>query len=104
MLAVATYSFVVTFVIGSFLDRLIGNRVSPRAESIGVDLTQHGEAAYQLEPGDPLQVARSGVAWTPPRPHQPTAHLTHPAAPGRPMPRRPGSHGPGGYGQETRPR
>ncbi|MGH3713233.1 MAG: ammonium transporter, partial [Micromonosporaceae bacterium] len=62
VLVVAVYSFGVTYLIGAFLDRLIGNRVTPRAESIGVDLTQHGEAAYQLEPGDPLQVARSDAA------------------------------------------
>src|SRR5690606_5467723 len=54
--AVAAYSFVVTYAIGAFLDKLLGTRVSPRAEAIGVDLTEHGETAYQwdseLEPSD----------------------------------------------------
>jgi Amt family ammonium transporter len=59
VVAVAAYSFVVTFGLGAFLDRLLGNRVSPRSETIGLDLAEHGEAAYQLEVADPLHVARS---------------------------------------------
>ncbi|MGH3647689.1 MAG: ammonium transporter, partial [Micromonosporaceae bacterium] len=86
VLVVALYSFTMTFVIGAFLDRLIGNRVSSRAEAIGVDLTQHGEAAYQLEPGDPLQVARSDVAGAPPRPGAPQGPPPPLRTPGVPAP------------------
>ena len=50
VVAVAAYSFVVTLVLAGFLDRLVGNRVSPRAEAIGLDLAQHGEVAYRLAP------------------------------------------------------
>jgi Amt family ammonium transporter len=38
-----------TFVILKVLDRLIGLRVSPQEEEVGLDLTQHGEAAYKLQ-------------------------------------------------------
>jgi Amt family ammonium transporter len=35
-----------TFFILKALDALIGLRVSPREELVGVDLAQHGERAY----------------------------------------------------------
>jgi Amt family ammonium transporter len=43
---VVLYSLVVTFLIGLFIERLVGNRVRPRQEKIGLDLSQHGEVAY----------------------------------------------------------
>jgi Amt family ammonium transporter len=46
--AVVTYSLVVTFVIGSVLHRVLGSRVSARAEAAGLDLAEHGEVAYDL--------------------------------------------------------
>ena len=46
--AVAGYSFVVTLVIGSVIGKLVGNRVSPRQERAGLDLSLHGEAAYEI--------------------------------------------------------
>jgi|FaiFalDrversion2_1042247.scaffolds.fasta_scaffold01946_3 Amt family ammonium transporter len=47
----ATWAFAagMTFVILKVLDRLIGLRVSPQEEEVGLDLTQHGEAAYKLQ-------------------------------------------------------
>ncbi|MGH3757417.1 ammonium transporter [Actinophytocola sp.] len=47
VLVVALYSFCATMGIGVLVGRLIGNRVSPRAEQAGLDLTVHGEAAYE---------------------------------------------------------
>lgn len=47
-LAVTAYSLVATLVIGGVLNRLLGNRVSTREENAGLDLSQHGEAAYEL--------------------------------------------------------
>jgi Amt family ammonium transporter len=46
--AVTAYSLVATFLIGSVLNRLMGNRVSRREEAAGLDLSIHGEAAYEL--------------------------------------------------------
>jgi Amt family ammonium transporter len=45
------YSFVVTFIILKVLDVTMGLRVSEEEELAGVDASQHGERAYQLEPG-----------------------------------------------------
>lgn len=46
VLAVAVYSFGATWLIGSAIDRVVGNRVAPAAERMGLDLAQHGESAY----------------------------------------------------------
>ncbi|GBD12874.1 Ammonium transporter NrgA [bacterium HR24] len=40
------YSFAMTFVLLKALDAVMGLRVSPREELLGVDLAQHGERAY----------------------------------------------------------
>ena len=48
VLVVAGFSFVLTLLIGGVLDRLLGNRVSGRAEAAGLDLSDHGEVAYDL--------------------------------------------------------
>lgn len=64
VLAVAAYSFGATFLIGSVLDRIVGNRVTPAAERMGLDLALHGESAYVTDV--PL-VARHQAA-----PHQHT--------------------------------
>ncbi|HLB29448.1 MAG TPA: ammonium transporter [Dehalococcoidia bacterium] len=40
------YSFTMTFILLKVLDRVMGLRVSPRQELVGVDLAQHGERAY----------------------------------------------------------
>jgi Amt family ammonium transporter len=46
--AVVAYSLVATLIIGGLLHRVLGNRVSARAESAGLDLAEHGETAYDL--------------------------------------------------------
>jgi Amt family ammonium transporter len=62
---VVLYSFAATFLIGQFIDRLVGNRVRPRQEKIGLDLSQHGEVAYAPnaeEEGLPAAVAEPADA------------------------------------------
>ncbi|HWO93230.1 MAG TPA: ammonium transporter, partial [Dehalococcoidia bacterium] len=46
VLAVAPYSFVVTFIILKVLDLTLGIRVSDEDEVAGLDVSQHGERAY----------------------------------------------------------
>ncbi len=45
--ATLAFSFVVTYVIAQILDKTIGLRVSDEAELVGLDQSQHAEAAYQ---------------------------------------------------------
>jgi Amt family ammonium transporter len=45
--AVATYSFVATYIIAQIINRTIGLRVTPDEESAGLDLSQHAETAYE---------------------------------------------------------
>jgi Amt family ammonium transporter len=50
MIAVAAtwiYSFTMTFVILKILDKLMGLRVTPQDEAVGLDVSQHGEPAYR---------------------------------------------------------
>jgi Amt family ammonium transporter len=47
-LAVVMYSLIATLIIGSVLHRILGSRVSARAERTGLDLAEHGESAYEL--------------------------------------------------------
>jgi Amt family ammonium transporter len=47
VLAVVAYSFVATYILAQILDKTIGLRVSEDAESIGLDLSQHAETAYE---------------------------------------------------------
>jgi Amt family ammonium transporter len=49
ILAVSAYSFFTTLLIAQISKRLIGNRASVREETHGLDLSQHGEAAYAFE-------------------------------------------------------
>jgi Amt family ammonium transporter len=44
--AVAAYAFVVTWVLGKLVDITIGLRVGQREETVGLDISQHGERAY----------------------------------------------------------
>jgi Amt family ammonium transporter len=48
LVVVVAYSFVVTYAIGKFLDRVIGNRVTAHDEEQGLDVSQHGERGYEL--------------------------------------------------------
>ncbi len=47
VLAVVVYSFVVTYILAQILDKTIGLRVSENDESVGLDLSQHAETAYE---------------------------------------------------------
>jgi Amt family ammonium transporter len=48
VLVTAVYSFVIGFVLLKFVDVVIKLRVSEHEERVGLDLTQHREAAYTL--------------------------------------------------------
>jgi Amt family ammonium transporter len=50
--AVGIYSFVVTFLLGKFLGRVFGHRVRARDEHTGLDLSLHGELAYEFDAPD----------------------------------------------------
>ncbi len=47
--SVLAYSFIVTLILGSLLEKTIGFRVSRDAELEGIDLTEHAETAYEFE-------------------------------------------------------
>ena len=47
VVAVVAYSFVATYILAQILNKTIGLRVSEEAESIGLDLSQHAETAYE---------------------------------------------------------
>jgi ammonium transporter, Amt family len=51
--AVVAYSFTVTYVLASVIDRLFGNRVTAQEEERGLDLALHGETGYELAPSPP---------------------------------------------------
>jgi Amt family ammonium transporter len=53
VLAVVGYSMAATFLIGGLIDRLVGNRVRARQEIAGLDLSIHGESAYELTDDQP---------------------------------------------------
>jgi Amt family ammonium transporter len=44
--AVVAYSFVATYILAQIMDKTIGLRVNEEAEATGLDLSQHGETAY----------------------------------------------------------
>jgi Amt family ammonium transporter len=49
LLAIAVtwgYSFVVTFGLARIIDAVMGLRVRDDEESVGLDISQHGEGAY----------------------------------------------------------
>jgi Amt family ammonium transporter len=46
VIAVGTYAFAVTWILGKLIDITIGLRVSQTEEMVGLDLSQHGERAY----------------------------------------------------------
>jgi len=43
---VAAFTFVMTMIIGKVIDKTIGLRVNSQEETVGLDLSQHGERAY----------------------------------------------------------
>ena len=46
ILAVAAFSFGLTWILAKVIDRVIGLRVNEEEESVGLDISQHGERAY----------------------------------------------------------
>jgi Amt family ammonium transporter len=44
--AVAAFAFVGTLIIGKIIDKTMGLRVKPVDETVGMDISQHGERAY----------------------------------------------------------
>ncbi|MEN6304660.1 MAG: ammonia channel protein, partial [Armatimonadia bacterium] len=49
LVAVAAWAFVMSTVVRKVIDAVVGLRVTPEEEELGLDLTQHGETAYQLQ-------------------------------------------------------
>jgi Amt family ammonium transporter len=43
---VAVFTFIMTMIIGKIVDKTMGLRVSSKEETVGLDLSQHGERAY----------------------------------------------------------
>lgn len=46
VVAVGAFAFVMTWIIGKIIQKTIGLRVSKEEESVGLDISQHGERAY----------------------------------------------------------
>jgi Amt family ammonium transporter len=46
IVAVAAFAFIVTWILGKLVDVTIGLRVGQKEETVGLDLSQHGERAY----------------------------------------------------------
>jgi len=44
--AVALYAFIVTFIVAKIINATIGLRVNEKEETVGLDISQHGERAY----------------------------------------------------------
>jgi Amt family ammonium transporter len=51
IVAIALFSFIVTYLILKVLDMTMGVRVTEDEEELGLDVTQHGERAYHSEEG-----------------------------------------------------
>jgi Amt family ammonium transporter len=47
--AVVAYSFTVSFVLGKIINVFLPSRMSDAEQDEGMDLTQHGEAAYEFD-------------------------------------------------------
>jgi ammonium transporter, Amt family len=60
-LAAPAYAFVATFVLLKVIGALMPLRVAERDESIGLDVTQHGEEAYVTGEGARLVTPESGI-------------------------------------------
>ena len=68
--AVMIYSFVLTYVIGKVIDKVIGFRVSSDDETQGIDLAEHAETAYDFSTiaggSRPHVISRPGAGHAPP--------------------------------------
>ena len=49
IVAVASYAFVASYVLGTVVNKVVGFRLAPQAEHEGIDFAEHGETAY-VEP------------------------------------------------------
>jgi Amt family ammonium transporter len=49
IVAVGSFSFAATYIIAKVLDKVIGLRVSESTEMTGLDVSDHGEAAYVID-------------------------------------------------------
>ena len=49
IVAVCAFSFAATYIIAKVLDKVMGLRVSESTEMSGLDVSDHGEAAYVIE-------------------------------------------------------
>lgn len=49
VVAVLAYSFAITWLLATVIDRTMGLRLPSEIESAGVDIVVHGERAYDLE-------------------------------------------------------
>jgi Amt family ammonium transporter len=81
ILAVVAYSLILTALLGSLTDRLVGNRPRPHEETVGLDLSEHGESAYEIAPAEMKARAAASV---PPAPAAPPAPPATPVAHTRP--------------------
>jgi Amt family ammonium transporter len=75
VVAVAGYSFVATFLLGKFLGRIVGHRVRSRDELTGLDLSLHGELAYELDGQAEFRPRRARSPSTRSEPAQPASGL-----------------------------
>jgi Amt family ammonium transporter len=89
--AVMFYSFGLTYVIGKVIDKVVGFRVDPDDETMGIDLAEHAETAYDFSSigggSRPHVISRSGGAHTASAPARVETETGSPA-------RSPNSHGP----------
>jgi Amt family ammonium transporter len=46
VVSVAAFAFAMTWILGKFVNKVVGLRVSSAEESVGLDISQHGERAY----------------------------------------------------------
>lgn len=66
--AVLTFSFIVSLVIAKVLDLILGLRISEEGERAGVDLDQHAEVGYDLNPLSSGRIASGATAVISPQP------------------------------------
>ncbi len=48
VVVVIAFTFVMTLIIGKFVDIIIGLRANESEEEVGLDISQHGETAYSI--------------------------------------------------------
>jgi len=65
VLAVAAYSFAMAWLIGTVIDRTMGFRVTPDAETEGVDIHEHAEVGYDFSSIGPTLVGAAAPAAAP---------------------------------------